>query len=131
MTVFIAITSTYTLNIFVGFIFFSAFLLMRADEEWKKADEAIQEGNFRKSKIEATKQMAPTVKLVYNVICILTVTSFYLFHYTSFLLAFVIVFGTSLLVALLREVIDDLDDPISGFIYIHNIPKRWLEKLQK
>ncbi|MBI1973844.1 hypothetical protein HYS54_03440 [Candidatus Micrarchaeota archaeon] len=121
--------NTYSLNIFVGWIFFSAFLLLRADEEWKKTDEAVRTGDFKKFKAEAPKKIAASVKITYLSISALAVISYYLFHFESELLAFITVFGMSFLIMLTKMVLWDLDDPASGLIVIHNIPKDWLKKI--
>jgi len=121
--------NTYALNIFVGWTFFSAFLLLRADEEWKKVDEAVTHRNFKQFLVGASKKMAPTVEMTYLIICAFVVLSFYLFHYDSLILTFVVIFGTSFLVAMAAMVLFDLDEPIEGLINVPNIPKDWLEKL--
>ena len=122
--------NTYALNIFVGWTFFSAFLLLRADEEWKRVDEAIRENNFKRFKIEIAKKMAISVKVTYLIISAFVVFSYYLFHYESMVLAFVIVFGTSFIVGLMKIVLWDLDTPIDGLINVEDIPKSWLQKMK-
>ena len=42
--------SIYVQMVFLAWIFFSAFLLVRADEEWKKTDEAVRRKNFEQFK---------------------------------------------------------------------------------
>jgi len=121
--------NTYALNIFVGWTFFSAFLLLRADEEWKKVDETVTHKNFKQFLVEASKKMAPTVKMTYLIISAFVVISFYLFHYESAILAFLIIFSISFLVAMTAMVLFDLDEPIEGLINVPNIPEEWLKKL--
>lgn len=121
--------NTYALNIFVGWTFFSAFLLLRADEEWKKVDETVTHKNFKQFLVEASKKMAPTVKMTYLIISAFVVISFYLFHYESIILAILITFSISFLVAMAAMVLFDLDEPIEGLINVPNIPKDWLTKL--
>ena len=123
--------NTYALNVFVSWTFFGAFLLLRADEEWKKVDETITENNLKKFLIEGSKEMAASVKIVYYIISFLVVTSYYFFHYESGIIAFAVIFGTSFLVAIAVMVLMDLDNPIEGLINVPNIPKEWIEKLNQ
>jgi hypothetical protein len=126
-----AAINTYALNTFVAWTFFSVFLLIRSDEEWKKTYEAVREHNFKKFSIEAPKKIAASVKLIYLTICILVVTSYYLFHFESTVLAFVIIFGTSFIVVLTKNTLWDLDNPLQGLINVPNIPKEWIKKVER
>lgn len=122
--------NTYALNIFVSWTFLGAFLLLRADEEWKKVDETVAKKDFKKFIVEATKEMAMSVKIAYYFISFLVITSYYLFHHETVVSGFSVVFGSSFLVVLMSMVLMDLDNPIEGAINVPNIPTDWKEKLK-
>ena len=124
------LVNTYALNIFVGWTFFSAFLLLRSDEEWKAVDAAVKLKDFKTFMIEATKKIAITVKVSYLTISVLVISSYYLFHYTSIILCFTIVFGMSFLVGLVTIVLEDIDDPLEGLVNVPNIPRDWMKKVK-
>ena len=123
--------SIYVQMVFLAWIFFSAFLLVRADEEWKKTDEAVRKKNFEQFKIEAPKKIPVSAVMVYLVIVFLAATSFYLFHFEYALLGAIILFGITFIVCLTTFVIFDLDDPTKGLINVENIPKDWIEKVKR
>ena len=125
-----SLINTYALNMFVGWLFFSAFLLMRADEEWKKTDSAVRSKNFEKFKIEAPKLVALSVRITHAITGIMAITAFYLFYYTSLALGFVLVFGTSFLVAITTLTLWDLDDPLDGLIQVKNVPAAWMKAVK-
>ena len=120
-----SLINTYALNMFVGWLFFSAFLLMRADEEWKKTDSAIRSKNFEKFKLEAPKMVALSVRITHAIIGLLSITSFFLFYYVHIALAFVLVFGTTFVIAITTQTLWDLDDPLDGLIQVENVPASW------
>ena len=121
--------SIYIQVMFLGFIFFSALLLVRVDEEWKKTHEAILKKDFNLFKLESPKRIPASATITYALVTIFAATSFYFFHYESELLGLVITTGTSFISLLIALVVFDLDDPINGFIVVENVPKAWLEKL--
>ncbi len=92
--------NTFALNVFVGWVFLGAFLILRSDEEWKEVDVAVKSKDRKKFKVAASKRIAPTVKFTYFVMSFFSVISFYLFHYNYFLLAFAVVFGMSFVIVL-------------------------------
>ncbi|MEK6962843.1 MAG: hypothetical protein AABX70_00345 [Nanoarchaeota archaeon] len=126
-----SLINTYALNMFVGWLFFSAFLLMRADEEWKKTDSAVRSKNFEKFKAEAPKMIAFSVRITHAITGIMAITAFYLFYYTNIVLAFVLVFGTSFLVTITTLTLWDLDDPLDGMIQVENVPANWMKAIKK
>ncbi len=126
-----SLINTYALNMFVGWLFFSAFLLMRADEEWKRTDSAVRSKNFEKFKIEAPKMVALSVRITHGITGIMAITAFYLFYYVNFALGFVLIFGTSFLIAITTQTLWDLDDPLNGLIQVQNVPPSWRKALDK
>ena len=63
---------TYVINLFVGWVFFSAWFLARADE-LKKVEEAIHRGDKESFLIEAPKVIALSIRILYLLICTLVV----------------------------------------------------------
>jgi len=120
--------STYSINFFVGWVFFSAWFLAKADEEWKKAAEAVTRKNREEFMLEAPKRIAISIRVLYLLISLLVVLSFHLFHIANQLVLFEIQFGVGFLVAMTIFVLWDLDDPIGGVIKIPNIPEEWLKE---
>jgi hypothetical protein len=121
--------STYSINFFVGWVFFSAWFLAKADEEWKKAAEAVARKNREEFMLEAPKRIAISIRVLYLLISLLVVLSFHLFHIENQLVLFEIQFGVGFLVAMTIFVLWDLDDPIGGVIKIPNIPEEWLKEV--
>jgi hypothetical protein len=70
--------STYAINLFVGWVFFSAWFLAKADEEWKKVAEAVVKSNREEFMIEAPKRIAISIRILYLLISALVVFSFHL-----------------------------------------------------
>ncbi|HET8845324.1 MAG TPA: hypothetical protein VFN35_27875, partial [Ktedonobacteraceae bacterium] len=60
--------STYTINLFVGWVFFSAWFLARADEEVKKVEEAVHKGDRETFLVEAPKMIALSIRILYLLI---------------------------------------------------------------
>src|SRR5437867_159398 len=85
--------STYSINFFVGWVFFSAWFLAKADEEWKKAAEAVARLNREEFMLEASKRIALSIRVLYLLISLLVVLSFHLFHIENQLVLFEIQFG--------------------------------------
>jgi len=55
--------STYAINLFVGWVFFSAWFLAKADDEWKKVAEAVARSNREAFMIEAPKRIASSIRV--------------------------------------------------------------------
>src|SRR5215472_3375253 len=92
--------STYVINLFVGWVFFSAWFLARADDELKKVEDAVHRGDKETFLIEAPKQIALSIRILYLLICVLVVLSFHLFHLQSPLITDEIQFGVGFLVVI-------------------------------
>jgi hypothetical protein len=90
--------STYVINLFVGWVFFSAWFLARADEEVKKVEEAVQRGDKETFLIEAPKMIALSIRILYVLICALVILSFHLFSLENLLITAEIQFGVGFLV---------------------------------
>ncbi len=121
--------STYAINFFVGWVFFSAWFLAKADEEWKKVSEAVLKSDRETFMVEAPKRIALSIRILYLMISILVVLSFHLFHIESPLVLYEMQFGVGFLVATTILVLWDLDDPLHGAICVPNIPADWREEL--
>ncbi len=122
--------STYVINLFVGWVFFSAWFLARADDELKKVEEAIHKGDKETFLIEAPKQIALSIRILYLLICALVILSFHLFHLQSTLVTAEIQFGVGFLVVITALFLWDLDEPIGGAIGVHGVPEEWLQELR-
>jgi hypothetical protein len=123
--------STYSINFFVGWVFFSAWFLAKADEEWKSTAEAVSRKNREEFMLAAPKRIALSIRVLYLLISLLVVLSFHLFHLENQLVLFEIQFGVGFLVAITIFVLFDLDDPTRGVIKVPNIPEEWLQALRK
>lgn len=124
--------NTYVLNFFVGWVFFSAWFLTRADEEWKKTQEAVSKNDKDAFLLEAPKQIALSIHVLYVLVSALVLFSFHLFHIESTLVLVEIQFGVGFFVAMMYQVLFDLDDPLNGIINIQGtIPPDWLQELKK
>ncbi len=121
--------STYAINLFVGWVFFSAWFLSRADDEYKKVVEAVLRKDRVEFLIEAPKRIATSIRVLYLVICLLVVFSFHLFHLENQIVLSEIHFGVGFIVAMTIFVLWDLDDPVGGIIYVPDIPQEWLKEL--
>jgi len=122
--------NTYVLNLFVGWMLFSAWFLAKVDEEWKKCAEAVQRNDWNTFQIEAPKRIPITIRVLYIVISIMTVLSFHMFHIANTLVQFEIQFGIGFFVVMAIFVLWDLDDPIEGVTNI-NVPQKWINKLKR
>lgn len=123
--------STYSINLFVGWVFFSAWFLARADDELKKVEEAVHKGDKETFLIEAPKVIALSIRILYLLISTLVVLSFHLFHLESQLITDEIQFGVGFLVVVTALFLWDLDEPIGGAIAVHGIPDEWLVELKE
>lgn len=122
--------STYAINLFVGWVFFSAWFLARADDEVKKVEEAVHRHDKHTFLIEAPKQIPLSVRVLYLAISILTVLSFHLFFLQSQIVTIEIQFGIGFLVVTTALMLWDLDNPLSGAVSVAHIPAEWLAELQ-
>ncbi len=122
--------STYAINLFVGWVFFSAWFLSRADDELKKVEEAVHKHDKEAFMLEAPKQIALSIRILYLLISVLVILSFHLFHMESILVASMIQFGSGFLVVTTALVLWDLDNPIGGAVGDPNIPQEWLQELR-
>ena len=122
--------STYVINLFVGWVFFSAWFLARADDELKKVEEAVHRGDKTTFLIEAPKVIALSIRILYLLICALVILSFHLFHLQSLLITGEIQFGVGFLVVITALFLWDLDEPIGGAIAVPGIPPEWLDELR-
>ena len=122
--------STYVINLFVGWVFFSAWFLARADEEVKKVEEAVQRGDKETFLIEAPKMIALSIRILYVLICALVILSFHLFSLENLLITAEIQFGVGFLVVTTALFLWDLDEPIGGAIGVSGVPEDWLQELR-
>lgn len=122
--------STYVINLFVGWVFFSAWFLARADDEVKKVEEAVHRHDKHTFLIEAPKQIPLSVRILYLIISVLAVLSFHLFFLHNQLITIEIQFGVGFLVVTTALMLWDLDNPLSGAISVANIPEEWLAELR-
>src|SRR5258707_12822925 len=118
--------STYAINLFVGWVFFSAWLFAGADDELKKVEEAIHKADKALFMLEAPKQIALSIRTLYLLISGLVILSVHLFHTGSLLITSEIQFGTGFLVVTTALVLWDLDNPIGGAIFARGISDEWL-----
>jgi hypothetical protein len=123
--------STYSINLFVGWVFFSAWFLSRADDELKKVEEAVHKHDKEAFMLEAPKQIALSIRVLYLLISVLVILSFHLFHLESTLVTSMILFGSGFLVVTTALVLWDLDNPVGGAVGAPNIPKEWLQELEE
>lgn len=123
--------NTYVLDFFVGWVFFSAWFLSRADEEQKKAEEAVQKSDRETFMVEVPKRIALSIRVLYLLISALVILSFHLFHIESPLVYGEIQFGVGFLVVTTILVLWDLDDPLDGVIHVSHVPEEWLRELRQ
>ncbi|HEY1352249.1 MAG TPA: hypothetical protein VGF67_21740 [Ktedonobacteraceae bacterium] len=123
--------STYAINLFVGWVFFSAWFLARADDEMKKVEEAVHKKDRDAFLLEAPKVIALSIRILYLLISALAILSFHLFHIGNLLVASEIEFGVGFLIVTTALVLWDLDNPLGGAIAVHGIPQEWLHELRR
>ncbi len=123
--------STYVINLFVGWVFFSAWFLARADDELKKVEDAIHRGDKQTFLIEAPKEIALSIRLLYLLISALVILSFHLFHLESQLITGEVQFGVGFLVVITAIFLWDLDNPIGGAVGVTDAPEDWLQELRE
>ena len=123
--------STYVINLFVGWVFFSAWFLARADDELKKVEAAVHRLDKETFLEEAPKQIALSIRILYLLISALVILSFHLFHLENQLITSEIQFGVGFLVVITALFLWDLDEPIGGAIGVTDVPEEWLEELRQ
>ncbi len=123
--------STYAINLFVGWVFFSAWFLARADDELKKVEEAVLRGDKETFLVEAPKVIALSIRILYLLISALVILSFHLFHIESVFVTSEIQFGVGFLVVTTALFLWDLDEPIGGAISVSGVPEEWLQELRE
>jgi len=123
--------NTYAINLFVGWVFFSAWFLARADDEHKKVEEAVHKADKETFMLEAPKQIALSIRILYLLISALVILSFHLFHMENLLITSEIQFGVGFLVVVTALMLWDLDNPIGGAISARGIPEEWLQELRE
>lgn len=123
--------NTYVVDFFVGWVFFSAWFLAKADDELKKVEEAVRKADRETFLVEAPKRIAPSIRVLYLLISALVVLSFHLFHIESALVLSEIQFGVGFLVVTTILVMWDLDDPIDGVINVSDVPEEWKEAMRQ
>ncbi len=122
--------SAYASTFFIGWVFFSAWFLARADEELKKVEAAVRQGDQATFLREAQKRMALSIRLLYLIISALTILSFHFFHLGSLLISSEILFGVGFLVSITVLFLWDLDAPVGGAIAAPDIPAEWVQALR-
>lgn len=123
--------NTYAINLFVGWVFFSAWFLARADDELKKVEEAAHKGDKETFLIEAPKVISLSIRILYLLISALVVLSFHLFHMANSIAITEIQFGVGFLVVTTALFLWDLDEPIGGAIGVPDVPEEWLQELRE
>ena len=74
--------------------------------------------------------IALSVQITHIVTGVLAITAFYLFYYVNIALAFVLIFGTSFVIAITTLTLWDLDDPLEGLIQVDNVPPAWRKAIK-
>ena len=123
--------NTYAINLFVGWVFFSAWFLARADDELKKVEQAVYKGDKETFLIEAPKVISLSIRILYLLISALVVLSFHLFHMANSIAIAEIQFGVGFLVVTTALFLWDLDEPIGGAIGVSDVPEEWLQELHE
>lgn len=123
--------STYAINLFVGWVFFSAWFLSRADDELKKVEEAVHKKDKALFLLEAPKTISLSIRILYLIICFLTILAFHLFRLFSTLVSVEIQFGIGFLVVTTAIFLWDLDEPVGGVVEAKGIPDEWKKELRE
>lgn len=123
--------NSYVVDFFVGWVFFSAWFLARADDELKKVEEAVHKKDREAFLREAPKRIALSIRILFLLISTLVVLSFHLFHMQSVLVASEIEFGVGFLVVTTALILWDLDSPIGGAISVSHVPAEWIAELRE
>lgn len=123
--------NSYVVDFFVGWVFFSAWFLARADDELKKVEDAVHKKDREAFLREAPKRIALSIRILFLLISTLVVLSFHLFHIESILVASEIEFGVGFLVVTTALVLWDLDSPIGGAITVSHVPEDWMVELRR
>lgn len=123
--------NTYVINFFVGWVFFSAWFLSRADDELKKVEEAVHKKDKALFLLEAPKTISLSIRILYLIICFLTILAFHLFRLFSTLVSVEIQFGIGFLVVTTAIFLWDLDEPVGGVVEAKGIPDEWKKELRE
>ena len=121
--------NTYVVDFFVGWVFFSAWFLARADEELKKGEEAVHKADREIFLVEVPKRIAPSNRVLYLLISALVVLSFHLFHIESLLVSSEIQFGVGFLVVTTTPASGIFQIPLAGVIKVSGMPEEWVREL--
>lgn len=106
----------------------AVWMALRADEEFKKAQEAKERKNFKAFRIEADKRLPVPLWIIYALSAFLTIRAFHLYHFTA-AATMEIQFWWPVLVIVVSMLIKDLDgNPTTGVITM-DAPKKWVERL--
>lgn len=108
---------------------FTAAFYARTDEEWKKVNEAVVKGDEAAFHVEVIKKIGFTFRLLYILISVLLVLSFYFFHMESWYVTVGVHFMAAFLVSMSISVILDMDDPVKGVINVPGVSEEWLKRL--
>lgn len=118
-------TALNTLGGFVGTLFalVYTFLLVETGIEWKATRDAKDKETFL---AEANKRMPVSFWYAMGVVTFFLMGVYHLFHYESSLVLIATHFMLGFVIALLIQILKDLDDPITGVINV-NVPPEWLK----
>lgn len=126
-------TAINTLGGLVGTLFalIYAFVLADIGSEWKAVRDAVRAGDLKTFLKETPKRMPASFWFAVVFISVLLIGTYHLFHYESLLTLVVAQTFVGMIVAMLLQILIDLDDPITGVINVEEIPNKWLKKLKK
>lgn len=127
-TVIADVTVLNTLGGFVGTLvaLVYTFLLVETGGEWKAARDAKDVDTFV---IETKKRMPNSFWYAMGVVTFFLFVVYHLFHYESLIVLIPTHFILGFSIALLIQILVDLDDPATGVINV-NVPQEWLEALK-
>jgi hypothetical protein len=108
-----------------------AFVLAETGSEWKATRDAVRDGNKEVFLKEAPKRMPGSFWLAVVFVSLCVVVIYHLFHYDSTFILVATHMMVGMIIALLLQILQDLDDPITGVINVDEIPAEWLEKEKK
>ena len=105
-----------------------AFVLADTGSEWKAVRDAVRDGNEDLFRREEPKRMPASFWLAVLFVSISVMVIYHLFHYDSTIILVATNTMVGMIIALLLQILNDLDDPITGVINVENVPPKWLEK---
>lgn len=103
-----------------------AFVLAETGSEWKATRDAIRDGNKETFLKEVTKRMPGSFWLAVVFVSLCVVVIYHLFHYDSTFILIATHMMVGMIIMLLLQILQDLDDPITGVINVDEIPTDWL-----